>query len=210
MMAGIGLFHAQFVVQINQGKEVSAQPIDGRAVDHFDPLASLLALQADEFQEADLGNGVPIAPTGHDERRNNGQGQGNLDLHGGPVTDAVLDIDRSPNLLDVGFYDVHAHAAARNIRNFFGGGESGQKEQVQQFAVAQTGGLVGREQALFQRLLFDPIQIDPCAIIGDFDVDLPSLVESAQEEAALGGFPGGLTLFRRSQCRGRRHCGRDG
>ena len=106
------------------------------------------------------------------------------------MADTILNIDRAPDFLDVGFHDVHAHAAARNIRDFLGGREPGEKEQVQQFPVAQAGCLVRREQALFQGLLFDSFQVDPRAIIGDFNIDLPSLVEGAQEEVALGGFPG--------------------
>ena len=70
----------QFPVQIHQRQQSAAQPVDRRAVDHFNALARLLAFQAHQFQQADLRNRIAVAAAGHDQGRDDGQGQGNLHL----------------------------------------------------------------------------------------------------------------------------------
>ena len=117
------------------------------------PLRACSPSRRTSSNKTDLRNRVAVATAGHDERGDNGQGQRDLDLQGGSLTEPVLNIDRAADFLDVGFDDVHAHAAARNIGHLFGGREPGKKDQVQQFAVAHAGCLVRRDQALFQGLL---------------------------------------------------------
>src|SRR5205085_1171819 len=69
----------EFAVEVNQRQQVAAQPIHGDAVNLLDAQAGLAFFQANQFQEADLGNGVTVAGAGDDQRGNDGQRQGNLD-----------------------------------------------------------------------------------------------------------------------------------
>ena len=61
---------------------------------------------------------------------NNRQRQRNLHSHRGALAGWRLHVDRAADFLDIGLDHIHAHAAAGNIGNLLGGGESRQKNQI--------------------------------------------------------------------------------
>ena len=137
----------ELAVQVDQRQQVAAQPVDRRPVDLLDAALGLLAFEADQFQQADLGDGVAVAAAGDGQGRDDGQGQRDLHLDGGAPPGPALDVDRAADLLDVGPHHVHADAAAGELRHLVRGREAGQEDQVDQLAVAQAGGLLGGDAA---------------------------------------------------------------
>ena len=147
-------------LRYTRGSKRSAQPVDRRAVDHFDALARLLGLEPHQFEQAHLGNGVAIAAAGHDQRRNDGQGQRNLDPDRRASARRGLHVDGAADLFDVGLHHVHAHAAAGDVGHFLRGGKSGQEDQVEDLPFGHARRLFGGDQAALDRLFADafPVQ----------------------------------------------------
>ena len=87
----------------------------------LDIVSGLLAFAADQFNQTDLRNGKALAAAGHDQGRDDGQGQGNLDLQQSALAAAALNVDGAADFLDVGFHHIHAHAAPRDVADLFRG-----------------------------------------------------------------------------------------
>jgi hypothetical protein len=86
-------------------------------------------VQANEFFEIFLRDGVPLACGGNDQAGDDGQRQRNSKREEGARSAQRLDFERSAELVEIRLDDVHAHAAAGDIRHLLGGGESGQEDQ---------------------------------------------------------------------------------
>src|ERR1019366_8740201 len=100
------LTHAELLVQVGQWQQFSPQTIDGRAVNHLDTFASLLAFQADELQKADLRNRIPVATACHHEGGDDSQCQRNLYFQGGSMAWAAMNIYGAADFFDVCLDDV--------------------------------------------------------------------------------------------------------
>src|SRR5262249_9544937 len=120
------------LVEVHQGEQAVPVAVDQDPVDALDALAGLLALDADQFDDADLGDGVAVAGAGDDQDLDDRQGQGDADPDGGPLADGAVDIDRAADLLDVGLDDVHADAAPGNGGHRPGRREARQGDQSQE------------------------------------------------------------------------------
>ncbi len=173
----------QLAVEVDQRQQVAAQTVHRRAVDLLDAALGLLAFQADQLQQADLRDGIAVAAAGDGQGRDDGQGQGDLHLHRGAAPGPALDVDRAADLLDVGPHHVHADAAAGELRHLVGRREAGQEDQVDQLALVQAVGLLGRDQLGLDGLVADALRVDPPAVVGDLDDDLAPLVEGVQRRA---------------------------
>ena len=160
------------------------------------PLLCAGALQSDQLQQADLRNGVAIAAGGHDQGRDDGERERDLDPESRPQTGAALNIDDAADLFDVGLDHVHPDAAARDVAHLRGGGKPGQKDQVLEIAVAHARDLLGRDQAFFERLVPDRLQVDSVTVVRDLDVHLAAFVEGAQQEPSLCWLLGGQAVGR--------------
>jgi hypothetical protein len=90
----------------------------------LDAALGLLALQANQFQQAHLRNRIAITGAGHGQGRNDRQGQGDLHFDGRSPSRPTLDRDRAANLLDVSAYHVHADAPAGELGHPVGRGET--------------------------------------------------------------------------------------
>ena len=141
----------QLATEIDQREQTPAQPEDWRAVDRLDPALGLVGFEADQFQQVHLRDGKVVSIGGDDQGGNDRQGQGNLDLHGRPRAAAALNVDRAADLLDVGLDDVHADAACRTRWSPGLPSETGQEDQLRQFAVAHSGGLLAADQSAARR-----------------------------------------------------------
>ena len=161
----------------------------------LDALLRVFAFETDEFEQADLRNGVAVAAAGDDERGDDRERERDLHAHGRAGARFRLHVDGAADFFDVGFDDVHADAAAGDVGDFFGGGEAGQEDEVDAFALAHARGLFRRDQAFFDGFAADFVGVEAAAVVGNFDDDLSAFVKGAQEQAALGGFAGGHAPF---------------
>ena len=155
----------------------------------------LLGRNVNEFRERALRKGETLIDAAHDEGGNDGQSEGNAQAEGGSLAGAGVDFDFAANFFDVGADDVHADAAPADIGDGGGGGEAGEKDELQQFALAKLRGAIGGDDAAldgFEAHFFD---IDPGAVVGNFDDDVAALVAGAEFENPLRVLARGLTNF---------------
>src|SRR5262249_4105864 len=152
------------------------------------------ALEADQFQEADLGNGVAVAGAGHGQGRNDRQRQRDLHADGRAASRPAFDRHRTADLLDVRPHHIHADAAAGKLRYLVGRGEAGKEDEVQKLAVVQPARLFGCYQPRLDRLGANALRVDAAAVVGDLDDDLAALVEGVERDATLRRLAAGHAL----------------
>ncbi len=151
-------------------------------MDQFDALRHFVGLEPHQFEQAHLGNGVTVAAAGHNQRRNDRQGQRNLYPNRRAPAESGLKVHRAADFFDVRLHHVHAHATARHIGHLFGGGESRKENQVENLPLRHARSLIGGDHSAFQRLLADALHIQARAIVADFDIDLPAFMKGAQNQ----------------------------
>src|SRR5439155_25305210 len=156
----------------------------------LDAALGLGALEADEFQEADLGNGIAVAAAGDDQDLDNRQGKRDAEADGGALADGAVDVDRAADLLDIGLDDVHTDAAPGERGHGRGCREAGKEDQAQQRLRAHARGLLGGDELLLDGLMLDAFGVDAAAVVADFDVDLAALVIGPQPDAAVARLAG--------------------
>src|SRR5690606_36439903 len=94
---------------------------------------------------------------------------------------------------DVFAHDVHADAAAGNVRDFFRGRKTGRENQVQDFALVQFG--IGGDQAAFDGFVANAVGVHAAAVVGDFDDDAAGFLERSEAQRAVVGLAGGAAAF---------------
>src|SRR5262249_48331103 len=156
-----------------------AVAVDVDAVDALDPPARLLPLDADQLDDADLGDRVAVAGAGDDQHLDDRQRQRDAHPHRRPLPDDALDVHRAADLLDVGLDDVHADAAPAEAGDLHGGREARQEDEPRQRLRAHPPGLLGGDQPQLHRAVLHPVRVDAGAVVTDLDVYLPALVVSA-------------------------------
>src|ERR1700744_5433781 len=167
----------------------------GDALNELDSLLRVLAVEAHEFEQADLWNGVPVAAAGDDESGNDRERERNFHAYGRAGAGFRLHVDGAADFFDVGFDDVHADAATGDVGNFFRSGEAGKENEVDAFALAHARGLFGCDQSFFDGFAADFVGVETAAIVGNLDDDLAAFVIGAEKEAAFGGFADGDAAF---------------
>jgi len=159
----------------------------------FDGGVPLFFVDPNQLQQVDLRDGETLFAGGDDQRRYDGQRQGNANLEGGAAPEFAFQIDDAADFFDVGLDHVHADAAPGDVGDLLGGGKARQKDQAPDVLIAHDGGAFLGDQAFFQRLVAQFDRVDTGAVIGDFDVDLAAFVISAHRQATFLGFVGGAT-----------------
>ncbi len=104
-------------------------------------LLSGLALQTDQFKQADLRDYETFSAACDHQTGNNRQRERDLELDGGAFAAPAENVYHAAYLLDVGLNHIHADAAPRNISDGFRRGEARQEDQVQRLPIAQLLGL---------------------------------------------------------------------
>ena len=97
-----------------------------------------------QFRERALGKRETLVEAAHNQRGNDGQRERNAQAQGGSLAGARIDFDLAADLFHVGAHHVHAHAAAADVGHRGGGREAGQKDQLQQLALATVARRVRR------------------------------------------------------------------
>ena len=123
-----------------------------------------------------MGNHESFAAAGDDQAGNDGQGERDPDLDRGAFAQPAEHIDHPADLLDVGFHHIHANPTAGKVGHCFRGRKSWEKDKAKRLAIAQLIRLFGSQQAVLYRLPFQPRDVDPRAIIRDFNIHLAAFV----------------------------------
>ena len=176
---------AQFAVQGDDRQQVATQPVERRAAHMFEALLRLCGLEAHELDERRLRNGKAFAARVHDQRRDDGERERDLDAQGGAQPDATLDVDRAADALDVRAHHVHADATAGNVADLLRRREPRQEHQLDGLVVVEPCRLLGGHDAARYGLLPHAVRIDAGTVVCNLDVDLPALVERTQHQVPL-------------------------
>ena len=159
-------------------------------MDHLDTLPVGSVFDANQLQQADLGDGIALARAGDGERGNNRQGERDLHADQHAATRPGLQFHHAPDFFDVRLDHIHAYTAAADVGDFLGGGEPRQENEIDNLAIAQAGHLVGGNQPFLHCLAANPVLVKAGSVVGDLDVDLSAFVKRAQRQTTLRIFPG--------------------
>ena len=85
-------------------------------------------------------------------------------------------------LLDLGRHHVHAHAAARRLRDAARGAESRLEDELHRLLVGELRVAVGETEC--HGLLADQLDVDAGAVVGHHDHDLGAIARQADRDAA--------------------------
>ncbi len=200
-------FQPKHLIQIGDGQKSPAPAIHRCSMHMLDVLFRGISFQADQFEQADLGNNEPLAAAGDHQTGNNGQGERDLELDRGAFAGPAEDIHDAADLLNVGLHHVQAHPAPRHVGDGFRRREPGLEDQVQRLAIGQLLPLFGPQKPFLDGLLFNTRDVNPRPVVADLDIDLPALVIGAKGQlfpAAACPLARGLPA---SRCRGRTNSG---
>ncbi len=117
---------AQCMAEVEERQELLAQPQNRGAVDLLDPCL-VVAARPDELDHSHLRQRETLAGALDDDGGSDRQRQRNLDGDGRALPVRRLDVDGAADLIDVGPHDIHANAAARDVRELVSGREAGWK-----------------------------------------------------------------------------------
>ena len=178
-----GTAQTQDVAQLQQRQQPVAQAQHRRAVDLLDAVLRIVR-GPHQFEHADLRDGEALAGALHDQRRNDGQRQRDLDREGRALAHLRLDVHRAADLLDVGPHHVHADAPARDAGHNLGRRKTRPEDETQGLLVRHILELGLRRQAVLQGLLLDPVDVDAGPVVLDLDDDVAALVIGVQHHLA--------------------------
>jgi len=119
----------QQLSQVDQREEAVSQAQDRCPVDHFD-LVLCVGRGADEFDNTNLRNGKSFRAAFNDERRDDSEGQRDLDRKDRTLALGRFQLDRTADLVDVAFHNIHPDTAAGHGRNRCGRGKARGEHQL--------------------------------------------------------------------------------
>ncbi len=187
---------AELPGEVDDRQQPTAQPVDGSAVDQLDAGAGVLSLEPQQLDEAQLRDREAAVAAADHQRRDDGQGERDLDLDTGPGAQLALHVDGPADALDVGADHVHPDTAAGDVGDLSGGRDARSEDQVDRLTVAHRCRLVCGDQPVGDRLVADPGRIDAPAVVRDLDVDLTALVEGPQRQESLLGLARRASVLR--------------
>ena len=179
---------AELLVEVNDRHQVSAQSINGKTVNLLDAVLDLIAFEPKQFDQIHLRYRVPVAAAGDRQCWDDRECQRDFEFDLRAVTEAAIDFDRAADFFDVRANDIHADAAAREVRHFVGRGKTGQEHEVDEFAVGHARRFFDRDELRGNRLATHPLRIDAASIVDNFDDDFAALVEGVQVQLPFGWF----------------------
>ncbi len=185
----------QYFAQIGQRQRAVAAAEYRGGMDVFDAGASGVAFQPNQLVEADLGNHKPFPAGGDHQSRDNRQSERDLHPYGSAVARMADQVHRTPDPLDMGLHNIHAHPTARNIGHRLRGGKTGQKYEVDGVALGQPLRLFSAYQSPLHGFGLHALGIDTGSVIGDFEIHLAAFMECMERQPALGRFAAGHAVL---------------
>ena len=184
--------------QPDQRQQLVAEPQHRGILDALDAMLGL-AVHADQFDHGQLRDREALAAGLHDQRRNDGERQRNLDGEVEALARHRLHVDAAADLVDVVAHHVHADAAAGHAGDLLGGREAGREDELLDLGFRHLVELgLGRE-SIGQRLVPDPFGIEATAVVGHADDDMAALVIGGQPDDAFLRLAGGDPIGPRLQ-----------
>ena len=186
------------LLQVHQRQQLVAQT-QYRGV--LDPLDAMLGIGArpHQFDHRQLRNGKAVAAGFHDQRRDDGERQRNLDGDGGALAGHRLDVDGAADLVDIGAHHVHADAAAGHAGHGGRGREARREDEFVDLRFRHLLEFGLADETVGDRLGLDPLGIEAAAVVGDADDDVAAFMIGGQADGALLRLAGGGPLGRRLQ-----------
>ena len=183
------------VAQFDGGNDFLAELQDKRVLNVLDKLVIVLA-EADCFDDGRLGKCETLACDLNDEcggdrkrERDTEREAAALALHG-------RERDRTTNAFDIRAHDVHADAAAGDVRDDLGRREAGLEDEAIDLFLAHGAQVLLGSETLRNHLLLDALDVEALAVVGDVDGDLACFMCCRDADLAHFGLALGRTLFR--------------
>ena len=167
------------------GKQAAAPAIDRGAVHILDVLSGGISFQPNQFQQAHLRNHEPFAAACDYQARNDGQRERNPDLDGGAFA-GRLKTSTTPPIFSMWDLTTSMPTPRPEILVTVCAVENpGRKIRLSASRSLSLLRLFRPEQSFLYRLLLDPRDIDPRAVVADLDVDLAAFVKGAKGQSPL-------------------------
>ena len=130
------------------------------------------------------GQGISFICGGDEEDGENREGQRKAQTDARAFAQLAINFDGAIELFHVGANDVHAHAAAGNVTDFFREAEAGEEDEVENFAGAHGGELFLGDEAFLDGFFGDAVVVHACAVIFDLDDDVVAFLASFDADRA--------------------------
>ena len=180
---------------MHQRQQLVAESEDGGVLDTLDAVFGVGA-GAHQFDHGQLRNGKTVAAGLHDQRRDDRQGQRDLDGDGGAFTGHRLDVDGAADLVDIGTHHIHADAAAGDRGDGRAVEKPGAKMNLWIWASVIFSSSDSLTRPFWTRLRLDPLGVEPAAVVGDADDDVAAFMIGGEADGALLRLAGGGALGR--------------
>ena len=174
----------QQLLQMHQRQQLVAQAQDRGVLDALDAVFGVGA-GPHQLDHGQLRDRKAVAGGFHDQGRDDGERQRDLDGDGGAFTGHRLDVDGAADLVDIGAHHVHADAAAGDRGD---GGRRREARREDELVDLGFGHLLQfglADETVGDRLGLDPLGVQPAAIVGDADDDVAALVIGRKANGAL-------------------------
>ena len=179
--------------QARQRQELVAQPQHRGVLDALDAMLGL-GVHAHQLDHRELRDGEALAARFHDQRRDDGERQRNLDGEAQALALHRVHVDGAADLIDVVAHHVHADAAAGHAGDCPGGREAGREDEFLDLRFRHLVELGLGGEALGQRLVADALDVEAAAVVGDVDDDVAAFVIGGEADGALLRLAGGDAL----------------
>ena len=188
----------QELLQMHQRQELVAQAQDGGVLDALDAMLGIGA-RAHQLDHRQFRDREAVAAGFHDQRRDDGERQRDLDGDRGALAGHRFDIDGAADLIDIGAHHIHADAAARDRGDGGGRREARLEDEFVDLRFRHLLELGLGDETVRDRLGLDALGVETAAIVGDADDDVAAFMIGGETDRALLGLAARGALGRRLQ-----------
>ena len=192
-VGGGAVVDLQELLQVHQRQQLVAQPQDRGVLDALDAVFGV-GPRPHQFDDRQLRDRKAVAGGFHDQGRDDGQGQRDLDGDGRALAGHRLDVDGAADLVDIGAHHVHADAAAGDRGDGSRGREARREDELVDLGFRHLLQIGLGDQTVLDRLGLDPLGVEAAAVVGDADDDVAAFMVGGQPDGALLGLAAGDAL----------------
>src|SRR6185312_9105541 len=184
---------AEHLAQRDKRKNLVAQTQHRHAFEALDPVIAVRG-GVDQLDHIDLRDGEAVVHALDDQRRDDREGQRNLDDEFRALAEPGAQFDRAADLLDVAAHDVEADAAARDVRDRLRGREARAEDELLDLLLGHRRELGLGGEPVGNGFLADAVGRNAAAVIADLDDDVAADVMRVERDGAGLGLAGGQPL----------------